>query len=85
MSDDDGEEERRARVHELLQELALQVGGHPSVVIGWALVVEWSAADGDRWLTFLATDARGEPSPTWQAQGYLHNALHDWPSAEADE
>lgn len=75
------EEERRERIHELLDELALEVDGEPSLLYGWALVAEWSATDGKRWLSYLASDAQAEPAPTWQAQGYLHNALHDWPSA----
>lgn len=89
MPDDDvdahGEEARRARIHDLLHEIALQVDGSPTVVLGWAIVVEWSAADGDRWLTYLATDARGDAAPTWQAQGYLHNALNDWPNRDEEE
>lgn len=75
----------RDALHEAFQEHAMEVNGERSVVLGWAAVVEWVAPDGHRWLSFAATDARGEPAPTWQAQGYLHNALHDWPNAEDDD
>lgn len=88
MPDEDdtaGEEERRTRIHELLRELALIVDGERSLVYGWTLIVEWSAADGDRWLTYLATDALGGPAPTWQPQGHMHHALHDWPNRDKDD
>lgn len=79
------EEQRRKAIHELLTELALQVEGESALLLGWAIVVEWVAPNNDRWLTCLATDARGEPAPTWQMQGYFHNALHDWPDGEEDD
>jgi hypothetical protein len=75
----------RKAVNDVLQDYAIEVDGSRALLVGWCVVAEWMAPDGNRWLSFLGTDARGEPAPTWQAQGYLHNALHDWPNSDDAE
>lgn len=65
------------RIHAALQECRPEVedGLGPddgSLVVGWVVVSEWMATDGQRWLTKLTH----ENCTTWQQQGYLHNALN---------
>lgn len=56
-----------------------------AVLIGWVCVVEWMHPSGERWLTRLSGNTRGDAhAPVWQMQGYLHNALNDWPEGESD-
>lgn len=74
----------RQAVNDVLQEHAMEVDGERSLLMGWCCVVEWVAPDGNRWLSYLATDARCEPAPTWQSHGYLHNALNDWPDGDSE-
>ena len=43
-----------------------------ALVVGWVVLCEWVAPDGERWLTKLTN-----PNCTiWQQQGYLHNGLN---------
>lgn len=62
-------------------------GGSSSLLLGFVLVAEWVADNGKRWLTEMSSDAHGETLPTWQRNGYLHEALNEqWPeSEEGDE
>lgn len=53
---------------------ATETLGRPAMLTGWVAVLEWTDADGDRWLT-------KENSPTmswWHADGMHHAALYDW-------
>lgn len=52
-----------------------------AVLIGFVALAEWMAPDGERWLSQISGVGDGEQGiPDWQRQGYLHNALHDWPN-----
>jgi hypothetical protein len=57
-----------------------------AVVMGWVCVVESMGTDGKRWLSRLCSNATGDSNiPAWQQQGYLHNALNDWPDPDEDD
>jgi hypothetical protein len=76
----------RRHVHEAIQS---SISGDEeldgAMLMGWVCVVEWMHPSGDRWLSRLSANTQGDrPSASWQMQGYLHNALHDWPEGEAD-
>lgn len=78
--------ELRKAVSAALQEHAMEVDGERSVLVGFGLVIEWLAPDGERWLSLAGGDASGGPGTEWQLQGYFHNALHaDWPSPHEDD
>lgn len=52
-----------------------------AVLIGFVVVGEWMDSEGGRWLTRMDGTNGGEAAlTTWQSQGYLHNALNDWPT-----
>ena len=80
----DHSDERRDRIHALLQELGPpddeQAGG---LLIGWVLVMEWVDTNGEKWLS------RGHSAEisTWHASGLYHEALYgNWPAPpETDE
>lgn len=42
---------------------------------GWVVIAEWVDPDGSNWLSQLNGGASGSSLPTWQTDGYLHNAL----------
>lgn len=48
-----------------------------AVLVGWVTVAEFMDPSGEKWLSLVAGDARGETPPIWQIQGYLHNMLND--------
>lgn len=48
-----------------------------ALLIGWIVIAEWMAPDGDRWLSRIDGGASSRALPAWQTQGYLHNSLHD--------
>lgn len=75
--------EVRERLLEALQASAIQVHDKPTVVYGFAVVVEWMATNGDRWLSVLGSDAAARSIPTWQVDSYARE-LHD-ASVPADE
>lgn len=58
------------------------------MLVGFAVIAEWVAPDGQRFLTFTGGAGEGEPLPEWTVQGYLHNALgsmSDWTFAPEDD
>lgn len=65
------------KVSTVLQEHALETPDGRSVLLGWVAVIEWKAPDNERWLSMTGADALGDEPPSWQTQGYLHNALFD--------
>lgn len=69
----------REALHETIQGTIAIDEGLPegAMLLGWCAVAEWMAPDGQRWLSVVDGDARGEGAPIWQRQGYLHNALFD--------
>lgn len=69
----------RDRLHETIQHTVAIDNNLPegAMLLGWVTVAEWMAPDGQRWLSTVDGDARGEGCPAWQRQGYLHNALFD--------
>lgn len=49
------------------------------VLLGFVTVAEWVDDQGARWLSRYEGNADGHPIPSWQREGYLHNALNaDW-------
>lgn len=48
-----------------------------AMLLGWVTVAEWMAPDGNRWLSRIDGNAQVNACPSWQTQGYLHNALFD--------
>lgn len=53
-----------------------------AMLVGGVAVLEYVAPDGRRWLSRIGMgDPVGGRCPTWQQNGYLHEALYgDWPS-----
>lgn len=50
-----------------------------ALLTGWALVCEWIAPDGERWLS----KAHGEQTTSWTADGMHHEALFGrWPGED---
>ncbi len=74
----------RKRIHEAIQDTNDSNRElEEAVLIGWALVAEWSDPEGERWLSTASGSGSGEDSPPfWQTRGYLHEALQNWPSSE---
>lgn len=56
-----------------------------SMLMGWVTVAEWMSPEGSRWLSKIEGTSTGQRPPAWHVQGYLHNALHDWPDVGDDE
>lgn len=78
----------REHMHAAIQESAgLDDDGlEGAVVIGWVCVVEWMHPSGNRWLSRLSGNAGADRAAAdWQMQGYLHNALNDWPDDVEDQ
>lgn len=68
----------REHIHQAMQEA---VAGDDdldgSVLTGWVAVMEFTSPAGDRWLCRVDANAHGDdPAPSWQANGYLFDALH---------
>lgn len=57
----------------------------PALLLGYALVAEWKAPDGTRWVTESHSDAVGEPLPEWTTAGYYHTALQGFPEEDEDD
>lgn len=76
----DESDEKRDRIHEVLQEVGpANMGDRAAVLTGWAIVTEWMDQDGGRWLT----KAHSASIPGWTASGLHHEALYgDWPEAD---
>jgi hypothetical protein len=47
-----------------------------AMLMGWVVVAEWMAPDGERWLSRVDGTAARKGCPEWQREGYLHNALY---------
>lgn len=52
-------------------------GPEHAVLLGYVLVAEWAANDGNRWLTRKTGDAFGHTLPVWTTKGYLIDSLDD--------
>jgi hypothetical protein len=82
----DTDDSARAHLHQSIQASTQhdeEIGG--AVLIGWVCVAEWMHPTGDRWLSRLSgSDGGDRNAARWQMQGYLHNALNDWPEGEYD-
>jgi hypothetical protein len=63
-------------IQALLQQGCMEIDGERSIVFGWAVVIEWIDPKGGRWLSQLSRGADGTVLPSWQLEGYLHNALY---------
>lgn len=81
----DNSDERRDRLHAFLQSEGVAedaTGAEGALLTGWAIVTEWMAPDGERWLS----KAHAASSAEWHAQGMHHAALYDdWPTADDEE
>jgi hypothetical protein len=70
---------RRDEIHALLQEQGPAGVEKAAVLVGWAIVSDWSDESGERWLT----KAHSASQPGWVAAGYHHEALYgDWPDGD---
>lgn len=81
----DKSDDRRDRIHALLQELG-PPGDDPedrgSLLLGWALVMEWVSPDGSK---FISRGHSAEVA-TWHAKGLWHEALYGhWPEPDVDD
>ena len=91
MADESYAPDRRHARQQLHDAIQGTTGGssqlEDTVLVGWVLVAEWMDGDGERWLSNLSGCNGGESSPpSWQAQGYLHNTLHEgWTKYNTDE
>lgn len=47
----------------------------PGVLTGAVLVSEWVGEDGENWLAWITTDARGEALPSWRVRGLTLDVL----------
>lgn len=47
----------------------------PGVLTGAVLVAEWVGEDGDPWLSWVTTDARGDTLPSWRVRGLTLDVL----------
>jgi hypothetical protein len=47
----------------------------PGVLTGAVLVAEWVGEDGDPWLSWITTDARGDTLPSWRVRGLTMDVL----------
>lgn len=57
-----------------------------ALLIGYSVVCEWAADDGNRWLSKVTADPDGKPLPLWQERGYLHEALFGhWDNAAPED
>lgn len=54
------------------------------IVVGWVVIAETLAPDGERWLSKFSGDAAHEQLARWQVHGYAHSVLHDWPPPDDD-
>lgn len=64
---------------------ANDLDGH--MLIGFAVIAEWLAPDGERYLTMTGGSGEGRTIPEWTVQGYLTNALGgmaDWTCGDGD-
>lgn len=59
-------------------------GDSLGVLTGFVVVAQWSAPDGDIWLTKTAGDINDEGPPIWTVKGWLFHAL-DTAQRDADE
>ena len=78
-ADDDLELEDRAR-ESIFAELQSHTGGgitgapDGSLLVGWLVVAEWEAPNGDRWLSKFSGDAHRELTQ-WRERGYAHEVV----------
>lgn len=54
-----------------------------AVITGYVVIAEWSASDGERWLSRAAGDLNDEGPPIWTVKGWLYHAL-DTAQRDAD-
>lgn len=54
------------------------------IVVGWVVIAETLAPDGEMWLSKFTGDAADEPLARWRVHGYAHSVLHDWPPPDDD-
>lgn len=75
-------DERRDRIHALLQELGPPGDDVGSLLTGWVMLTSWVDPNGTPWL------ARGYAAevPFWAAKGMLHQGLYgEWPDPDDDD
>lgn len=85
--DDTPPQSVRDHLHQAIQATAHdQPDIDGSVLLGWVTIAEWVAPDGNRWLSRISSNATGDrEAADWQLQGYLHNALNDWPKTNDED
>lgn len=70
----------RDAIHAAIQEHGMKTLDKPAVLVGWALVCDWSDTDGERWLS------RGwsHSLPRWFAEALYREGL-EWDEREDDD
>jgi hypothetical protein len=48
-----------------------------AILVGWVTIAEFVGGDGQRWLSRMAGDVRGQVPPTWTLKGWLTDSLDD--------
>lgn len=69
--------DERAAIREMIANLdpGGDLGALARIPIAWALVIDWRAEDGQRWLSSINGDAGDDGLPDWQRDGLLHGAI----------
>lgn len=84
-----GAPDTRRRLGAAIQAEAVEFGNgdetQKGLVIGWLVIAESLAPDGERWLSTFSGGAGDQHLPRWQVQGYAHSLLHDWPQLDDED
>ena len=77
----------RETLHETIQATAAADDNlADSVLLGFLVVGEWQAPDGDRWLSKVSGDASGRELSPWRERGFGHEVANLWwPNDGGDE
>jgi len=84
-ADADEQRELAAAISGVLRAAGHDTEDGPAMLMGYALIAEWKAPDGVRWLTESHADAVGDPLPEWTTAGYYTSGLDGFPRADEDD
>jgi hypothetical protein len=64
------------KLRDIVQDAVDELGpDQPAVLTGAVLVSEWVGEDGQPWLTWTTTDARGERLVSWRVRGLVLDVI----------
>ena len=75
--------EELRRIREALEGPVREYAEVEGVLTGFVVLAEWSAPDGQRWITKTAGDVNDEGPAIWTVKGWLYHAL-DTAQRDAD-